>query len=78
MSYADLDENDGPEGRSLAERCMISFASIVPSLPSLYNNTIQIVQSPTHVWQRWRTMRASSRSTVSIIPLASASGMETQ
>jgi hypothetical protein len=49
MSYADLDENDGPEGRSLAERCLISFASIVPSLPSLYNNTIQIVQSPTHV-----------------------------
>lgn len=49
MSYAHLDENDGPEGRSLAERCMISFASIVPFMPSLYNNTTQIVQSPTHV-----------------------------
>jgi hypothetical protein len=49
MSYAHLDQNDGPEGRSLAERCILSFASIVPSLPSLYNNTIQIVQSPTHV-----------------------------
>lgn len=49
MSYAHLDENDGPEGRSLAERCMLSFASIVPFMPSLYNNTTQIVQSPTHV-----------------------------
>lgn len=49
MAYPDLDENDGPEGRSLAERCLLSFASIVPFMPSLYNNTTQIVQSPTHV-----------------------------
>jgi hypothetical protein len=49
MAYEDMDENDGPEGRSLAERCMLSFASIVPFMPSLYNNTTQIVQSPTHV-----------------------------
>lgn len=49
MAYPDMDENDGPEGRSLAERCMLSFASIVPFTPSLYNNTTQIVQSPTHV-----------------------------
>ena len=44
-----LDENDGPEGRSLAERCLLSFASTVPILPSLYNNTIQIVQGSDHV-----------------------------
>lgn len=49
MAYSERDENDGPEGRSLAERCMLSFASIVPFTPSLYNNTTQIVQSPTHV-----------------------------
>ncbi len=42
-------ENDGPEGRSLAERCLVSFASTVPLLPSLYNNTIQIVQGSDHV-----------------------------
>lgn len=42
-------ESDGPEGRTLADRCLTSFASTAPFLSSLYNNNMQIVQSPTHV-----------------------------
>jgi hypothetical protein len=42
-------ESDGPEGRTLSDRCLKSFASTAPFLSSLYNNTMQIVQSPTHV-----------------------------
>lgn len=42
-------ESDGPEGRTLADRCLVSFASTAPFLSSLYNNNMQIVQSPTHV-----------------------------
>jgi len=42
-------ESDGPEGRTLSDRCLKSFASTAPFLSSLYNNTVQIVQSPTHV-----------------------------
>lgn len=42
-------ESDGPEGRTLADRCLMSFASTAPFLSSLYNNNMQIVQSPTHV-----------------------------
>jgi hypothetical protein len=42
-------ESDGPEGRTLADRCLMSFASTAPFLSGLYNNNIQIVQSPTHV-----------------------------
>ncbi len=42
-------ESDGPEGRTLSDRCLKSFASTAPFLSSLYNNTIQIVQSPDHV-----------------------------
>lgn len=41
--------SDGPEGRTLADRCLMSFASTAPFLSSLYNNHMQIVQSPTHV-----------------------------
>jgi hypothetical protein len=39
--------NDGPEGRSLGERCLMSFGSSAgpPMLPLLYNNNYQIVQS---------------------------------
>lgn len=44
-----LGESDGPEGRTLADRCLMSFASTAPFLSSLYNNHMQIVQSPTHV-----------------------------
>ncbi|MDC3196489.1 hypothetical protein OAU36_01990 [Gammaproteobacteria bacterium] len=42
-------ESDGPEGRTLSDRCLISFASTAPFMSSLYNNHMQIVQSPTHV-----------------------------
>jgi len=42
-------ESDGPEGRTLSDRCLKSFASTAPFLSSLYNNTMQIVQSLTHV-----------------------------
>ena len=39
---------DGPEGRSLGERCILSFGSSAgpPMLPTMYNSTYQIVQSP--------------------------------
>lgn len=41
----------GPESRSLAERCLLSFGSSSgpPMLPILYNNHYQIVQSPGYV-----------------------------
>lgn len=42
-------ESDGPEGRTLSDRCLKSFASTAPFMSSLYNNTVQIVQSPGHV-----------------------------
>ncbi|MGH8175104.1 MAG: hypothetical protein ACREV5_02440, partial [Steroidobacter sp.] len=43
--------NDGPEGRALGERCLLSFgsASGPPMLPVMYNSYYQIVQSPGHV-----------------------------
>ncbi|MEM7000861.1 MAG: hypothetical protein AAF529_08745 [Pseudomonadota bacterium] len=40
---------DGPESLAPSERCLISFASTVPTLPSLYNNYKRIIQTPTHV-----------------------------
>lgn len=40
---------DGPESLAPSERCLISFASTVPTLPSLYNNYKRIVQTDTHV-----------------------------
>jgi hypothetical protein len=42
---------DGPEGRSLGERCILSFGSSAgpPMLPTMYNSTYQIVQSPGYV-----------------------------
>ena len=49
FAFEGLGESDGPEGRTLSDRCLVSFASTVPSLPSLYNNTIQIVQGSDHV-----------------------------
>ena len=42
-------ESDGPEGRTLSDRCLVSFSSTAPFMSSLYNNHMQIVQSPTHV-----------------------------
>jgi hypothetical protein len=43
------DRSDGPEGRGLADRCLVSYASTMPFVSSFYNNNMQIVQSPTHV-----------------------------
>ncbi|XOV88126.1 MAG: hypothetical protein ACFHX7_24740 [Pseudomonadota bacterium] len=40
---------DGPESLAPSERCLLSFASVVPVLPSLYNNYKRIVQTETHV-----------------------------
>lgn len=39
---------DGPEQRSLGERCLLSFGSSAgpPMLPTMYNSYYQIVQSP--------------------------------
>jgi hypothetical protein len=39
--------NDGPEVRSLGERCLLSFGSSAgpPMIPLMYNNNYQIVQS---------------------------------
>ncbi len=46
-------EGPGPyddiEMRPFAERCLMSFASTVPALPSLYNNFKRIVQTDNHV-----------------------------
>ena len=36
---------DNPEQRPLAERCLASFSSTVPALPSLYNNYKRIIQT---------------------------------
>ena len=44
-----LGDSDGPEGRTLSDRCLVSFSSTAPFMSSLYNNHMQIVQSPGHV-----------------------------
>ncbi len=36
---------DGPESLAPSERCLISFGSTVPTIPSLYNNYKRIVQT---------------------------------
>ena len=40
---------DGPETLAPSERCLISFAATVPTIPSIYNNYKRIVQTATHV-----------------------------
>lgn len=40
---------DGPEGRSLAERCISWTTAGPPMLPGPYNNDLQIVQAPGYV-----------------------------
>ena len=40
---------DGPEDRSLGERCILGFNAGPPFAPSAYNNNIQIVQTKDHV-----------------------------
>lgn len=43
--------NDGPEGRPLAERCLLAFGSHSgpPMLPVMYNNNYQFVQTEDYV-----------------------------
>ena len=41
-------QTDGPESRSLAERCL-AFNAGPPMLPGPYNNYVQIFQTPDHV-----------------------------
>ncbi|MFT6093091.1 MAG: hypothetical protein ACJA2Q_000984 [Pseudohongiellaceae bacterium] len=43
------ERSDGPEGRALADRCLVSYASTMPFVSSFYNNNMQIVQTPSHV-----------------------------
>jgi hypothetical protein len=43
------ERSDGPEGRALADRCLVSYASTMPFVSSFYNNNMQIVQTPGHV-----------------------------
>jgi hypothetical protein len=40
---------DGPESLAPSERCLISFAATVPTIPSLYNNYKRIIQTETHI-----------------------------
>jgi hypothetical protein len=40
---------DGPEDRSLGERCILGFNAGPPFVPSAYNNNIQIVQTRDYV-----------------------------
>ncbi len=40
---------DGPESRSLAERCIVWPTGGPPLMPSFYNNNVQIVQGPGYV-----------------------------
>jgi hypothetical protein len=39
-------ELDGPENRSLQERCLVIIGSGAPIMPSVYDNLLRIVQSP--------------------------------
>ena len=41
--------SDGPEDRSLSERCIMGFNAGPPISPSLYNNNLQIIQNRDHV-----------------------------
>lgn len=51
QSFGQFRNMDGPEVRSLAERCIVGFGltSGPPMLNAIYNNNYQIVQSPGHV-----------------------------
>ncbi len=40
---------DGPESLALNERCLVGFTGAAPTLPSLYNNYKQIIQTEDHV-----------------------------
>lgn len=51
MAAARSGSNTGPEIRTLGDRCLVSFANQggPPITNAMYNNHIQIVQTPTHV-----------------------------
>ena len=49
FAYAREHSTDGPENRSLQERCLNWPTAGPPMLPSFYNNECQIVQTPTTV-----------------------------
>ena len=40
---------DGPEDLGIAERCILGFNSGPPMIPSFYNNSMQLLQTPGHV-----------------------------
>ena len=40
---------DGPEARGVAERCLLGFSTGPPMLPAGYNNNVQIFQTPDYV-----------------------------
>ena len=40
---------DGPEDRSVAERCILGFNSGPPMIPSACNNNVRVVQAPGYV-----------------------------
>ena len=40
---------DGPEDRALGERCLLGFNAGPPVIPSAYNNTLQVLQTPQYV-----------------------------
>lgn len=42
-------EFDGPENRSLTERCIVWSSTVAPILPGGYNSNMQIAQSPGYV-----------------------------
>jgi len=55
---------DGPEDRSLMDRCILFPDSPIPMLPGAYNNNYEIVQSPEHV-----AIRMEMIHDVRVIPL---------
>ncbi len=40
---------DGPDARGVAERCLLGFSTGPPMLPAGYNNNVQLFQSPGYV-----------------------------
>ncbi|MEM9621589.1 MAG: hypothetical protein AAF993_08075 [Pseudomonadota bacterium] len=49
LAHAGPGPFDGPESLAPSERCLISFAATVPTIPSLYNNYKRIVQTEDYV-----------------------------
>jgi len=48
-AWMDAHSTDGPEGRSLGERCLLWYTAGPPMLPGPYNNNFQIVQTAAQV-----------------------------